>query len=82
MWKRDRARRAKVHAGGAQMNREFREISREYEGCLKIKEKTREPEPTRLVTDVGGLRPKNGKNPKSVELPRPSAMDGTEERKS
>ena len=43
MWKRGRARRAKVHACGAQMNRELQEISRECEGGLQIKEKTREP---------------------------------------
>ena len=43
MWKRGRARSAKGHACGAQINREFQEISRECEGCLKIKEKTREP---------------------------------------
>ena len=38
MWKRGRARSAKVHACGAQINREFQEISRECEGCLKIED--------------------------------------------
>ena len=38
MWKRDRARSAKVHACGAQLNREFQEISKECEGGLKIKD--------------------------------------------
>ena len=42
VWKRGRARSAKVHACGAQINQEFQEISRECEGCLKIKEKTRD----------------------------------------
>ena len=38
MWNRGRARSAKVHACGAQLNREFQEISRECEGGLKIKD--------------------------------------------
>ena len=38
MWKRGRARSAKVHACGAQINREFQEISRECEGCLNIED--------------------------------------------
>ena len=38
MWNRGRARSAKVHACGAQLKGEFQEISRECEGCLKIKD--------------------------------------------
>ena len=74
------ARSPKVHAGGSQRNREFQEISRECEGGLKIKD-----------ARAGALEALYGcwrtaaekrKRPKSVELPRPSAMDGTKERKS
>ena len=80
MWKRGRARSAKVHACGAQINREFQEISRECEGCLKIKD----ARAVALEARFGRLRTaaEERKEPKSVELPRPSAMDGTKERKS
>ena len=37
VWKRGRARSAKVHACGAQINQEFQEISRECEGSPKNK---------------------------------------------
>ena len=80
MWNRGRARIAKVHACGAQRNREFQEISRECEGGCKIND-----------ARAGALEAPDGcwrtaaekrKRPKSVELPRPSGMDGTKERKS
>ena len=80
MWKRDRARSAKVHACGAQLNREFQEISRECEGGLKIKD----ARAGALEAPYGCWRTaaEKRKRPKSVELPRPSVMDGTKERKS
>ena len=80
MWKRERARSAKVHACGAQINREFQEISRECEGGLKIKD----ARAGALEAPYGCWRTaaEKRKRPKSVELPRPSAMDGTKERKS
>ena len=74
------ARRPKVRACGAQLNREFQEISRECEGCLKIKD----ARAGALEAPYGCWRTaaEKRKRPKSVELPRPSAMDGTKERKS
>ena len=80
MWNRGRARSAKVHACGAQLNREFQEISRECEGGLKIKD----ARAGALEAPYGCWRKaaEKRKIPKSVELPRPSAMDGTKERKS
>ena len=80
MWKRGRARSAKVHACGAQINREFQEISRECEGCLKIKD----ARAGALEAPYGCWRTaaEKRKRPKSVELPRPSGMDRANERKS
>ena len=80
MWNRGRARSAKVHACGAQLKGEFQEISRECEGGCKIKDAragAREA-PYGCWRTAAEKR----KRPKSVELPRPSAMDGTKERKS
>ena len=80
MWNRGRARSAKVHACGAQLKGEFQEISRECEGGLKIKD----ARAGALEAPYGCWRTaaEKRKRPKSVELPRPSAMDGTKERKS
>ena len=80
MWNRGRARSAKVHACGAQLKGEFQEISRECEGARKIKDARADaPEaPYGCWRKAAEKR----KIPRSVELPRPSAMDGTKERKS
>ena len=74
------ARSPKVHACGAQLNREFQEISRECEGGLKIKD----ARAGALEAPYGCWRTaaEKRKRPKSVELPRPSGMDGAKERKS
>ena len=74
------ARSPKVHACGAQLNREIQEISRECEGGLKIKD----ARAGALEAPYGCWRTaaEKRKRPKSVELPRPSVMDGTKERKS
>ena len=81
VWKRGRARSAKVHACGAQINQEFQEISRECEGRPKNKRHaSRSPRSSFRNFADNGQRTK--KRAKSVKLPRPSAMDGRKKRKS
>ena len=81
VWKRGRARSAKVHACGAQINQEFQEISRECEGSPKNKRHaSRSPRSSFRNFADNGQRTK--KRAKSVKLPRPSAMDGRKKRKS
>ena len=63
MWKRDRARSAKVHACGAQINQEFQEISRECEGSPKNKRHASRS-PRSSFRKFCGQRPKDEKKGK------------------
>ena len=63
MWKRGRARSAKVHACGAQINREFQEISRECEGSPKNKRHASRS-PRSSFQKFCGQRPKDEKKGK------------------
>ena len=63
MWKRGRARSAKVHACGAQINQEFQEISRECEGSPKNKRHASRS-PRSSFQKFCGQRPKDEKKGK------------------
>ena len=63
VWKRGRARSAKVHACGAQINQEFQEISRECEGSPKNKRHASRS-PRSSFRKFCGQRPKDEKKGK------------------
>ena len=63
VWKRGRARSAKVHACGAQINQEFQEISRECEGSPKNKRHASRS-PRSSFQKFCGQRPKDEKKGK------------------